>query len=147
MKKIIKFFVLVMAVIILVEVTMVLWLPPIKKAIKFEDIEKSKSYIIVKTARVTGSDWIVVDSNNTYFDVEKYIRIEGVEPDGYNFGIEYGNNSFVCYGEYIKKDYSDDTGTYDIFKSNSWDILYPIQRNSLLGFLMPKSYLSKYDLK
>ena len=145
MKKIIKV-ILPFLVIALCKLTININFKPIKQAIKIHELNNDISYIVVIPAKVTGADWMIIDSNNCKFDEEDYIRIVGNEPKFLDFSIQYADNKFICYGKYVQEDYEDETGIYDVFESSAWDIVYPIKRNSIFSFFMPKSYLTELDI-
>lgn len=128
------------------KMTIVIKYKPVKQAVKIQELNCDITYIVVVPVKVTGADWMIIDSKNCKFDGEEYIKIIGNEPEGLDFSIEYASNKFVCYGKYVQEDYKDETGVYDVFYATSWDIMYPIERNSILSFFLPKSYLTDLDI-
>ena len=118
---------------------------PIKYAVKKENIASGEDYIIVKVQKATVLTWIAIGDKSGDYDLPKDVRIIGAEPSGYNYDLECGDNTFICYGKYTEFGHTDDAGTYDIFKADGCDILYPVKRNSPLGFIMPKSFICNMD--
>ncbi len=121
---------------------------PVKYAITKQDAYKcKKEFIVVKNQKATVSPWIAIGDTNGAFSEEKNTRIIGNEPTNFNYSIECGDNTFICYGKYKEYNHTDEAGTYDIFQADTWDILYPIKRTELFDFYFPKSFICKMDLR
>lgn len=123
----------------------IFWISHMKISVKADDLKSENGYILVKTQMSTVSEWLAIADNNGEYDIPRDVRIAGNMPGGYNYAIETGDNIFVCYGKYISFNHKDEAGTYDIFHSNSWDIIFPIQRNSIFNKILPKTYLCFFD--
>lgn len=118
---------------------------PVKHAVKQEHLEKTDEYIIVNVQKATISQWIAVGDNNGEYDAPKDVRLTGEAPSGYNYDVEVGHNTFICYGKF------DGLGDlhgekYDIFNVERWEILYPVNRNSPFDWILPNSYLCRFDM-
>ena len=96
------------------------------------------NYILIKDQTATISTWRVLDDTIDNNDV----WLTGNYPKFGAYEILTGDNTYVCYGHYIEN-YNSDAGTCPQFKSNGWDILYPVKRNSIFPY--PKSYLCNFD--
>ena len=116
-----------------------------KKALKEENIDQSKEYIIAKIQKATVSQWCAVGDNNGIYETPDNIRLKGNVPSGYNYAVETGNNVFICYGNFCATEELHGE-KYKVFNVENWEIAYPVKRNSLFNFLLPKSYLCKYDM-
>lgn len=116
---------------------------PVKLAITESGL-KDKEYMICEVIKTTGFDWRVEKSSYGY---KGLVILEGNIPiEGYEFGITYGENKFVVYGEFVSDImlYGDDK--YRIFNVEKWDILYPVHRNSLREFIGPKYGINLLDI-
>ena len=117
---------------------------PVKKAVKKEYLDKADNYIIVNVQKSTVSQWIAIGNNKGNYDVPRDVKLIGNVPDGYNYAVETGHNSFVCYGKFCGAgDFYGDK--YDVFNVDRWEILYPIKRDSLFNGILPNSYLCIFD--
>jgi len=134
-----------MRVIIALLITGVLFLRyyPIKSAVDEDSVELSgKDYIICRAAYATGFHWIVEKSSSSY---EGFVFVEGVMEDPYSFDYNViPHTLFVLYGSFIgERIFSDEM--IPIFKAESWDVLKPVDRGSMPGFLSPPYGLSWFD--
>ena len=117
---------------------------PDKKALKQDNLDKTDSYIIVHVQKATISQWITVGDNKGDYDIPKDIRLTGNAPSGYNYDVEVGDNAFVCYGKF--DGVGDLNGEeYYVFNVDRWEILYPVKRNSPFDWILPNSYLCRFD--
>lgn len=117
---------------------------PVKVAIKEEDLKSKKQYILVQEQKSTVSQWVAIGDENGLFDKEIDVRIKGNTPSGYNYDLQCGNNTFVCYGKFTGL-VDAPAGTYQQFDATDWDILYPVKRSSLFNFIIPKTSICKID--
>ena len=132
-------------VLIIILLFVASYFAPVKFAIKQEDLRDTESYIIVQVQHSTAvSIWVAVGDNNGKYNEPVSINLLGDEPQLYSYEIEFGGNQFVCYGNYL--DEGDFHGeVYKNFEITGWDILYPIKRDSLFNFILPNSYICRYD--
>jgi len=119
---------------------------PVKKAVNEDSLDKNDEYIVVVVQKATISEWRIIGDNNGEHSIQEDVRLLGNAPSGYNYGIEFGFNTFICYGKY------DGTGDlhgerYEIFVVERWEILYPVKRDSIFAWALPKTYLCRYDLE
>jgi len=136
-KNIIKTMILLLLIIILS-----LWLP-IKLAIK-KDMVDNQEYFICEKVSTTGFEWIVVDGNYNYTG---YIELKGKIPleEYRNYYPSIRFNKFVCLGQIVGEDIFDGY-KYLIFNVDRWEVLYPVQRDSLIPeFLLPKYGFTFWD--
>lgn len=119
---------------------------PVKKAVKQENIDTSRSYILVKVQKSTVSPWIAVGDNDGYYEIRRNTYLTGVEPQGFNYGIDFGDNTFICYGQYSGiREFA--SGEHYAFNVESWDILYPVMREgSLFKAIQPRTYICRFDM-
>lgn len=118
---------------------------PVKRAIKQDGLDKAASYITVNVQKATISQWIAVGDDKGDYDTPRDVRLTGNVPSGYNYDVEAGHNTFICYGEFdTAGDFHGEE--YDIFNVETWEILYPVKRNSSLDWILPSSYLCRFDM-
>lgn len=117
---------------------------PVKYAVKRDNLNITGDYLIVKVQKSTISQWVAIGDSKGIYDDNIDVRLTGNVPSGYNYDIETGENIFICYGVF---DGSADLHgqKYDIFNVESWEILYPVKRNSLFDKVLPDSYLCGFD--
>lgn len=119
---------------------------PVKQAINEDSLEKSKDFIIVNAQKSTISQWIAIGGNSGYYNEHKNVKLKGTPPSGYTYSVEAGHNTFVCYGHYVEeKDFYGEK--YTVFNVESWEILYPIKRDSLFSKILPSSFLCNFDIR
>lgn len=140
--------ILILCIGLIILISIILYstlLQPVKIAIKKEALKSKIRYILVRAQKSTISEWVAIGDETGMFEQEKNVVISGYRPSGYNYKLESGNNTFVCYGEFIG---TEDVGTEKVqkFYAIDWDILYPVKRTSPFEFIMPKSYLCKSDM-
>lgn len=126
-------------------ITVLIGFIPVKHAVKQNSLEEVDEYIAVNVQRSTISQWIAVGDNKGDYEVPKDVRLTGNTPSGYNYDVEVGHNTFICYGKF------DGVGDlhgekYDIFNVKKWEILYPVKRNSRFDWILPNSYLCRFDM-
>lgn len=116
---------------------------PVKFAVHDNESIRNGSYVIVKWVRTTGYDWYRLE--DSYDNPSEYLKLTGNIPlERFpRFGIREGSNRFICYGNYIDKNLSNEEKS-DTFFVDNWDIIYPIGRNSFRP-IAPKSYIVPYD--
>ena len=120
---------------------------PAKRAVKLNDLDTSKYYIIVKVQKSTISPWLAIGDNNGDYEIGRDVYLTGNYPQGYNYTVDFGGNTFVCYGQY---DGTRDIGAgeHNTFGVNSWEIIYPVKREgSVFDSFLPKGYLCRYDME
>ena len=138
LKKIFKFLCIFIIFIIIYVYT------PIKVGVEYENINFNENYIIVTPIAVTVATWKIIEAKDGDFSENPYVRLSGNYPKGYNYELECGHNYFVCYGEFTAKGYLYGE-EYHNFTVENWDIITPIKRDTLFGFLYPKNYLCQLD--
>ncbi len=133
--------------LIAIIVVSIIGFSPVKKAVNKEAINYNKTFIIVKAQRSTISEWTVLEDNEGIIANEADVKLTGNIPSGYNYEFEIGQNQFLCYGRYMgmESQYPVSLEEIMIFEVDSWEILFPIKRESLIPFL-PKNYLCKFDV-
>jgi hypothetical protein len=160
MKKNIKlaFFILLILFVVLFVVKVLPVFLPIKYALK-ELPQNTGEYWILKGEKVTGYQWSIIGDQSGLYEGENYKYVSNINIIGnkpiYNFFSDYssGTNKFVCYGEIVyhlsKSKPNMGTGSpvigENVLNVNQWDIMYPINRDLLIGKLIPKNYLCRYD--
>ena len=140
-----KFIHVVFLLLAIVLIVVLVGFIPVKQAIKQDSLVKTENYIIVKVQKATISEWVAIGDNKGDYDLPRDVRLTGNAPSGYNYDVEVGDNTFICYGN------SDGIGDfhgekYDIFNVEKWEILYPVKRNSFFDWILPNSYLCRYDV-
>lgn len=118
---------------------------PIKKAININEIEPSNNYILVEIQKATVSQWVAINKNGQKISEQMNYSLIGNFPFGFNYGVESASNVYVCFGRDLKQQNTIHGDSYNVFEVDSWEILFPIQRTSLLSKFLPKSYLTLYD--
>ena len=117
---------------------------PIKITVNENNLS-DKNYILVKSCATTLSNWKIINNEQTKSDDDNYVRLEGNTPVNLNYNLLSGNNIYVCYGEFLEN--GNLMGeTYKRFNVVNWDILYPVNRNSVLDFILPDNYICNLDL-
>ena len=132
---------LLFIIIILVLVAfLTLW--PVKRAVHLENIQSS-SYYIIEPIAVTGFNWKVIGSH----EGEKLqdVIMWGSDP---NIILSKSlrmntHNTYVVYGELSHNYVDENVGEFSILFCRNFDIVVPIERDSLRFF--PKSYLVPLD--
>jgi len=133
-------------IVVIVVTIIAIGFVPVKQATKKDYLDKNDEYIVVVVQKATISEWSAIGDNQGDYSDPNDVRLLGNAPSGYNYGIEFGFNTFVCYGKY------DGTGDlhgekYDYFYVERWEILYPVTRDSIFADVLPKSYLCIYDFR
>lgn len=117
-----------------------------KKAIHIDELHTKNNYILVQVQYSTPALWQVVGDNGGYYEKPLDITLKGIIPK-VNYNIQTGNNIFVCYGNYEKNIVTEAGYATMVFKVVEWDILYPIQHNSILSPLLSKNYLYPMEMQ
>lgn len=119
----------------------------LKTAIRHKDIRGSK-YILCKSVLVTGYDWIAIEDENGKM-TPTYCKITGANPQGdlkLNYEFMTADNTYVFYITEKKEYYSEELKENCVeYVVSGWDILYPIKREPLSGFLLPRKYFTLKD--
>lgn len=113
---------------------------PLKYAVEIAKLQsQDKDYIICELVKTTGFKWRTSDG--------ELISVIGCDPmDMFcSYSIEYGHNKFILYGEFLSDMYEIEGEFFRIFNCKDWDVVYPINRDSLFNFIMPKNYLCEFD--
>lgn len=141
-----KFMYVIYFLLVIISMTVFVGFMPVKQAIKQDSLDKTENYIIVNVQKATISEWIAIGDNKRDYNVPKDVRLTGNAPSGYNYDIEVGHNTFICYG---KPDGDGDLHgeKYNIFNVERWEILYPVKRNSPFDWVLPNSYLCRFDME
>jgi len=118
----------------------------VKKAVR-RGCVRNLDYIVCRWSRVSGANFkLLYDENGNRSDT--YILVTGIKLEeklSYEFLIS--KNRFVFYVDERIEYFDTEWGEYVIeYKVNSWDVLYPVKRDSdsLFGF-KPK-YILKSDM-
>jgi hypothetical protein len=149
-KKIIKVKILIKIILIIfTSIIVILNFIPVKISAHIKNIKTDDTGVIIcEYDQVTGASWrIIGDSKGLFKKGEgEYIDITGKTPgEKLDWTILLGeNNKFILHGKFI--------GTKEIagencrvFEVSHWDIVYPINRTTLRGYVSPKGYLNIYD--
>ena len=121
---------------------------PIKIAIKSAELKNlDEPYYLVKWTRTTATTWMLIGDHTGEYAEARYVALQGATPDIVeNYDIATGDNVYICYGEYTgEKQTPAMEETLHTYNLTGWDILYPVNRNSVFSF-WPKSYLSRMDM-
>lgn len=113
---------------------------PVKKAVTNG---KKDDYALVKWQQTTGEPWIRVDCENQY---DNELHLEGEYMCNLPIGVLQGDNTYLIYGSFgdqVENVLGEDVNTFNVV---SWDIQYPIKRNSVLAPLLSDKYLYLYEL-
>lgn len=119
---------------------------PVKYAVKREKLDIKRSFIFIQEQKTTVSPWKAIGDQATSYFTPLNVRINGEEPSNYNYGVEIGHNTFVCYGYYSRTGDLGGSDKYSIYEATGWNIVYPIKRDSIFGSILPKSYLCVFDM-
>lgn len=126
------------------------WTPG-KYAVKEEDFDRYKPYIIVQEVHYTGTGWVQSGDENGYFPSEAYRDIALLNGDllplMYMYDEDYVNK-FLCKVEYAGKTYhpayADEIDSYYIVE---WYPVYPVLRDTLLpSWMFPKGFMSNEEI-
>ncbi|MDP4093473.1 MAG: hypothetical protein Q8920_08940 [Bacillota bacterium] len=121
---------------------------PIKNCINIKDIiDRGNKAIICKHDQVTGASWVVIGDSDGLFEEGKgeYIDIIGNIPDTkLNSSVLLGDNEYLFEGSFVEtKELHGER--YRVFNVTDWDMVNPIDRASLRGYISPRSYLNIFD--
>lgn len=133
-------------IIILLFLCMLLMLPylfchPVKVAKKQYDLNSQETYILVKHVSSTVSQWEIIGDNEKMYVSALPIELKGNYPK-VTFDIQWGNNTYVCYGKYDNDIVNLAGYKNKVFAVSDWDILYPVCHNHIWDWII----LSKYFL-
>ena len=105
-----------------------------------EIVHKGLAHIMVQIEFSTGTGWILTDCESGPLSSPQEISLVGNVPNGFDYEVECGENTFVCFGSFSSEDKS-------VFIVEEWEILYPIKRNATLfpNWMYPKSGLYWFD--
>lgn len=106
----------------------------------------SNEYIICTETRVTGCNWSrIIETKENNSTILEDFNFLGKSPldSIYNLDI---SNSYVVYGEQLEFPIEDVNYENVKYTCNTWEILYPIKRQNILSFLLPKRYLCLWDV-
>ena len=117
---------------------------PQKTAIELIELS-SKEYIIVETIYTTASNWAITGDQNGSYDIPIFVTLLGNEPR-LIYDIQTGENKFVCYGKYLDDVVTLAGYTTKAFNVDEWDIIYPVDHNSLYSFILSKKILYEFEL-
>lgn len=123
---------------------------PIKIAKRIQNVTYNDEKYVCKYVTATDGNWLAEKKYNTNLNDSIYINIEGTT--AFNSLSEISNislgtpilNMYIFQGKIEKKEVSKDV-SFNWIKLRKWDIVYPIQRQSLREIYAPKSYLTIYD--
>ena len=144
-------------VIILVLIMLVIGLfikinwTPAKYAIKEDEFNSYKPYILVQEVHYTGTGWVQVGNENGYFLLEEYIDINlsngVILPKMEVYNKDYVNK-FLCKVEYKGKmkhvAFEKDIDSYYVIE---WYPVYPVLRDTILpSWIYPKDFMTKQEV-
>ena len=111
---------------------------PVKYAITNESLNKSsRPYFLLQWIQITGSEWAVIGDQNGLYQNPRYIVAKGNVPSAIeNYNIATGNNTYICYGNFIGYTDIHENIKLETYQFTDWDILYPIKRNLQIEFLL-----------
>lgn len=136
--------VIILLLLFLVVVFGIYFYRPIKFSVKIDELP-NKTYILVEPCATTLANWKIIGNQDEKFKTPLYVRLEGNGPAGFNYDFEAGKNTFICYGVF-KEDGELEGEVFKVFEVTDWDILYPVKRNSLFSFCLPKSFICGADM-
>lgn len=137
---------------IIVGVFVILDFIPIKYASRLSDFSDnantSNVYICEHTA-VTGGDWFADKELNPWLtESTDFILLDNKVFE--NISKMYSSDEAPVYNLYVywgtmRQRQVTENFTINILNAEKWNIIYPIQRNSIRGFYAPKGYFTIYD--
>lgn len=152
MKKMrITIIVLILIILVVGLFVIVNWIPD-KYAIKEDDFNNYKSYILVQEVHYTGTGWIQIGNENGYFSPEAYIDINlingNILPKMEMYNEDYAN-TFLCIVEHKGKmkhvAFENEIESYYIVE---WYPVYPILRDTILpNWMYPKAFMTWHEVK
>ncbi|MBP3359659.1 MAG: hypothetical protein J6N52_02295 [Clostridia bacterium] len=123
---------------------------PIKFAKNLNRIQFSDRMYVCEYATATDGNWEVIATNNPHLVETIYLNVKTdeqfrnlVEMTKCSLGMPVFNH-YIFYGDVKKKDVGSEHYTYWL-EATDWDVVFPIQRQSIRAFYVPKSYLTIYD--
>jgi len=130
----------------------IVYIPKItlKVAVKKKELS-GKEYILCRTVKVTGFDWICIKNENGN-DTEEYCNIIGPNPfDTFKLSHEFemARNTFVFYVAEERRYYSEEMREEMLdYVVTGWDVLYPVIHGdiSILSLFFTRKYMTKADL-
>lgn len=142
-----KYIVIILsAVLIIIIICCCLIFTPVKYAVSKDSLNKSnRPYFLLQWIQITGSEWVIIGDQNGLYENPKYIVAKGNVPSAIeNYNIATGNNTYICYGNFIGYTDIHEDIKLETYQFTDWDILYPIKRNLPIEF-WPKGYICKLD--
>lgn len=131
MKKILIFILLICILLMLPY----LFCYPTKTAKKQYDLDNNETYILVKYAATTAGSWEILGDNEKMYESPIPAELKGNIPN-VTFDVKWGDNTYVCYGEY-NEDVVNLAGYKNkVFNVSNWDILYPIFHNHIWDWII-----------
>ncbi len=114
-------------VIVLLVVYIFVFFMPIRVAVKSDDIDESRYYVIAEPISVTEYFWVITKERDNEKETLIYTKVEGNIPDVvYEYSFLNEDNKFVFYGHYVEKT-EDEYETSAVFYVDSYDVLYPVK--------------------
>ena len=133
--------------ILLIVVAYSMVYPPVKYAVKLENLSQNEPYFLIKNAQVTGAYWQLIGDQNGMYDEGVFIHVKSGEPTIVkNLDFAFMDNTYVCYGKYVD-DVMVASESRPSYEFSYWTILYPIKRNSIFYVIEPKSYIYKAEMR
>ncbi len=121
-------------------------LSPTELAININVLDNTKDYQICELATATDMDYkILYDSKGRKIN---YIRINDRDLNSHNnrkemFNPSYNLNTYVVFPEKVLIDYQNDCMIY--YGKYDKKIVYPINRETFMDYILPKSYLCRFE--
>lgn len=118
---------------------------PIKKAILKNEM-KEKEYVVVQIFYTTASTWGIIGDQNSNYDIPLAVTLTGNVPR-LCYDIQIGGNTFICYGRYLDNIITLAGYENKVFEVDSWEILYPVNHNSIFSTILSKKYLYSFEFE
>jgi hypothetical protein len=144
-------------VILLLLVVFASMLVPVKFSVSLSEIsDKESNVYLCRWVDYTGAEWELVGNKYGMFDESE---AQNVIIEGFDLYKEFSDviinnleseNTYVIYGDIVGERPFDnylDSETQKVIKCEGWDILYPIIRGDTIRPILPKKYLTIYDIE
>ncbi len=118
---------IVFSIFALVMAYVFIFFMPIRIAVKPENIDNSKFYVITEPISATEYKWLIIAEKDNKEAVYIDTKIKGNLPDvSYEYYFMQEDNKFVLYGHYEEKN-SEDNQWNAVFYVDEFDIIYPVK--------------------
>ena len=135
---------------ILIIVAIVMDFVPVKMAKKIQNTKLTDEMYICKYVTATDGSWMADKLYNTNLNDSIYINVEGTSV--FNSLNEISNinsgtpivNTYIFQGKIEKRKVYEDV-SFNWLKLTNWDVVYPVQRQSIRSMYVSDSFLTIYD--